>query len=317
MTYRYNALDVIVGVGMCAIMFGALFFFIAASGTMFPLFVPDSSDRLTATSDEMVWLQPALGQAVVEQSLLQMRTDQMTAAAISEWNQAMLTHRRFLAVADHPLKGVFEQTRMVPMEHAARVQAVMGRYIVNFTRRAVKSGVLSSNKYVSDYNIAMIDKAEALGQRMDEEFASTWQAVVGRAIVASVQDASSRAMAIQEQLGSAIVHRTLVQTGLDDAWARNQYQMGSLMAALDRSGLSTDRQITIAAAQPVARVSSEPLTVETIVWPDIPMGYVIAAAFGLCAVFFGGLILAGSYREARALVEARRNASRWVYRMAS
>ena len=34
MSYRYNTIDIIVGVGMCAIVFGALLFFVAANGTL-------------------------------------------------------------------------------------------------------------------------------------------------------------------------------------------------------------------------------------------------------------------------------------------
>ena len=33
MSYRYNTIDIIVGVGMCAILFGALLLFVAVNGT--------------------------------------------------------------------------------------------------------------------------------------------------------------------------------------------------------------------------------------------------------------------------------------------
>jgi hypothetical protein len=33
MSYRYNTIDIIVGIGMCAIVFGAWLFFFAANGT--------------------------------------------------------------------------------------------------------------------------------------------------------------------------------------------------------------------------------------------------------------------------------------------
>lgn len=34
MTQRFNILDIVVGVGMCAIMFGAVVFFLAATGIL-------------------------------------------------------------------------------------------------------------------------------------------------------------------------------------------------------------------------------------------------------------------------------------------
>ena len=33
MSYRYSSIDIIVGFGMCAIVFGALFLFVATTGT--------------------------------------------------------------------------------------------------------------------------------------------------------------------------------------------------------------------------------------------------------------------------------------------
>jgi len=51
--------------------------------------------------------------------------------------------------------------------------------------------------------------------------------------------------------------------------------------------------------------------------PDVSATYLIAAAMVLCGVFFGGLVLSAAAREAKALAEARRNAGRWAYRMAS
>ena len=46
------------------------------------------------------------------------------------------------------------------------------------------------------------------------------------------------------------------------------------------------------------------------------LGYEMGAALLLCSVFFGGLVLSAAAREAKALAEAKRNASRWTYRMA-
>jgi len=42
------------------------------------------------------------------------------------------------------------------------------------------------------------------------------------------------------------------------------------------------------------------------------VGCLLAAAMVLCGVFFAGLVLSATAREAKALADARRNAGRWV-----
>ena len=67
MSYRYNTIDVAVGVGMCAILFGALLFFAAAGGTyQTTLPQPSPFEQSVGLKSGMAWLQPAMGQAVVE-----------------------------------------------------------------------------------------------------------------------------------------------------------------------------------------------------------------------------------------------------------
>lgn len=319
MSYRYNGIDIVVGVGMCAIVFGALLLVFATSGTFLvatsePIAVEPSS-VMTAG---MTWLQPALGQAIVERTLLQHRSDRMTASALSEWNQAMGAHRSLQSISGDPFGSIRRRAATVPGDHAARVQAVMGRSIVNFTRRGVRSGILSADPYLSDYNRGMIGVAERMGQRLDRDFSSTWQATLGRWIVDASRDYASRYALVQEQLGTAIMHLAQAKTGLEGAWAANQYQLASLIAAVDRTTATTDRFTQLAAAE--AELMPKPVSVataRTVTWPEIPMGYMIAAAMVLMTVFFGGLNVSAARREAKAMSERNRDAVKWVYRTAA
>jgi hypothetical protein len=314
MSYRFNSFDIIVGVGLCATVFGAMLIFFAAAGT----FVVGgqetmATDRLLATT-ESDWLQPALGRAIVERAQLQQRTDHITASAMSEWSRAMQAYRGLLPTMDRPLSAVMHRAVAVPEAHDARVQAVMGRSIVNFTQRGIRSGVLSADLYLSDYNQGMIGATELRGQRMDDEFAASWQTLLGTWIVNASRDHLRRVGGVQEQLGTAILHLTQARTLLEDAWADNQYQLGSLMAALDRSGVMHEGAIQIA-SEPASQAMTP--SSPTLVIPEISMAYLVSAAFLLCTIFFGGLLLSAASRESNALAEARRNAGRWVYRMAS
>jgi hypothetical protein len=150
---------------------------------------------------------------------------------------------------------------------------------------------------------------------MHEGFASTWQSLLGKGIVDASQEHLQRVEGVQEQLGSAILHVAQARMLLDEAWSSNQYQLGSLMAALDRTGGTSEavtRPVSAVAGQvEVARSSAGMPGI-----PDIPMGYLMAAALALFSIFFGGLMLSAATREAKALTEARRNTGRWVYRMA-
>jgi hypothetical protein len=315
MPYRFNSVDILVGVSVCAIVFGAMVLVVATSGAFLVTGPQPGAFDEGMPSTEAAWLQPALGKAIVERAVLQQRTDQITASATAEWNQALMAHRNLQAMRGGPFAFVMDRAVMVPQEHAARVQAVTGRTIVNFTQRGIRSGVLSADFYLSDYNQSMIAAAEARARRMHEEFSSTWQSVLGRWIVELSRDHMRRMAEVQEQLGLAIVHVTQGRMGLEGAWAANQYQLGSLMAAADRMPVLDDHGAMMAsghAARPEAAASRGlPLI------PDIPVGYLIAAAMVLCGVFFGGLLLSAAAREAKAAAEARRNAGRWVYRMAA
>ncbi|MGA6828545.1 hypothetical protein ACO9S2_13125 [Nitrospira sp. NS4] len=321
MSYRYNGIDIVVGVGMCAIVFGALLLVFATSG-MFLVATsePIAFEQPSVMTAGMTWLQPALGQAIVERTLLQHQSDRMMASALSEWNQAMLAHRSLQSASGDPFAIIRQRAATVPDDHAARVQAVMGRSIVNFTRRGVRSGILSADLYLSDYNRGMIDVAERMGQRLDSGFASTWQATLGQWIVDASRDYAGRYAMVQERLGTAIMHMNMAQakTGLEDAWASNQYQLASLLAAVDRTTATADRFTQLAAAE--AELTSKPASVvmaRTVTWPEIPMGYMIAAALMLMTVFFGGINFSAARREAKALAERNRDAAKWVYRTAA
>ena len=315
MPYRFNSLDIVVGVGLCGIVFGAMVLIVATSGAFLVSGPSMGAIEEGLPSTEAAWLQPALGRAVVERALLQQRTDQITASATAEWNQAMAAHRSMQAVRGGPLAFIMDRAVTVPQEHAARVQTVTGRAIVNFTQRGIRSGMLSADLYLSDYNQGMIAAAESRARRMHTEFDSTWQSVLGRWIVEVTREQLRRIADVQEQLGSAIVHVAQARIGLEGAWAANQYQLGSLMTAADRMPAIRDERALSTPTDGGAREASSAMRLTSI--PDVPAGYLMAAALVLCGVFFAGLLLSAAAREAKAMAEARRNSGRWVYRMAA
>lgn len=317
MSHRYNTIDIIVGVGMCAIVFGALLIFFAANGT-YQVATPQSIsiEQPVDTEIGMALLQPALGQAIVDQVILERRTNQLIAQSASEWNRATLAHQEFESLPGGPFGAIMSQAATVPADHMARVQYVMGKAIVNFTARGIRSGVLSADQYLSEYNTSMIRATESWGQRLDQEFASTWQATLGRGIVDAIQNYTERAGAIQERVGTALVQVTQAQAGSEEVRASQQEQLASLMVAAIRAEALTDRLTLLAAIEsfpgdPVV-ASTEPAS-----WPEIPMGYLTIAGLMLVTIFFGGLSLTARSRETKALAEMEHQAAKWVYRLAA
>ena len=317
MSYRHNTIDIIVGIGMCAICLGAVLFIVATNGTyQVAIPQPTSIEQPTGIELGMALLQPALGQAIVDQALFERRANQAKAHSASEWNRLTLAYHQFQSLPGGPFGAVIRDAAAIPADHMARVQYVMGRSIVNFTARGIRSGVLSADQYLSEYNTNMIRVTEAWGQRLDQEFASTWQATLGREIVDAIRNSTERAGAIQERIGTALVQLTQAQAGSEEVRAAQQEQLASLVVAAIRTEALADRLTLLAAIESLpedtAVASTEPTS-----WPEIPMGYLIVAGLMLVTVFFGGLSLTARSRETKALAAMRHDAGNWVYRIAA
>jgi hypothetical protein len=316
MAYRYNTIDIIVGVGLCAILFGALLVFAAANGTYQAVQPQVLASGQTATSDTgMSALQPAFGQALLGQAIFERRINQAMAQSVSEWNRSTLAFHEFVSGSGSALGSVLRHAQTVPVNHMARVEGVKGRAIVNFSARGIRNGTLSADQYDSDFNIRMVGITEARGQQLHDAFASTWQATLGRRIVEAAQRDRLQAGAIQERLGWALVQVVQVQRRLEQGHAMQQEQLASLIFASVRHTTSTEATVQPAIpafSQDTAVASTGPAS-----WPEIPMSYLIAAGLLLATAFFGGLTMAVQSREAKALARLSRDADRWVYRMAA
>lgn len=317
MSHKYTTIDVIVGVGLCAIVFGALLLFVAVSGTFQAAPVAYAPlDQPTGLAAGMAMLQPALGQAIVERAILARHSNQGMTEAVAEWNKATMAAQSLQSIPGGPFGSILRDAATVPDRHAARVQTVMGREIVNFTKRGVRSEMLSANQYLSQYNDRMIRTAKARGELLDREFTSTWQATLGHRIVAAAQDYRGLSLSIQEQLGRAILRVTHLQATLEERWAQNEYQLASLIVAAVRTSALTDRLTQLAIVEPTPAptvVASQ----DQASLPHIPVAVLAAATLGLVAIFFAGLTMAATIRERRAIAEMNRNNGRWVYRIAA
>ncbi len=320
MSYRYNTIDIIVGVGLCAVLFGGLLLFLAANGT-YQAVTPQipAFEQQAGLDSGMRVLQPVLGQAVVDHAIFERHANQAMAQSVSEWNRATMAYHELQSGSRGMLGGTLSQAAIVSANHLARVQGVMGRGIINFTTRGVRHGLLSADQYGTMYNMKMIGVIEGQGQRLHDQFASTWQAMLGRRIVEAAHHDWLQAGAIQERLGWALVQVVQAQMRTEAGQARQQEQLASLIFAAVRNEVITDRSTQpIVAAASAGAMPSKDISVASsnpVSWPEIPMAYLIAAGLLLASVFWGGLSMAAESREAKALAQLRRDADRWAFRM--
>lgn len=315
MSNRYNTIDIAIGVGMCAIFFGALLFFVAASGTYHAsLSAPSASAQPMGPNAGMAWLQPALGKAIVEQAISERRMDRATAVAASEWNRATLARQAFMDHPDGRLGAVMRDAVAIPADHMARVQGVMGRAIVQFTMRGVKHGLLSADLPRSAFNLDMIRNTETRGVLSYHQFASTWQATLGRRIAEAAYDNWRQAGALQERLGTAVVRLAQAQLESEHVRAAQQEQLGGIVLAAVRTDTPADHTVSASAVASIPKPTTIAST-DPVAWPEIPLGYLIAAVGMLAIVFLMGLLMAARSREEQELARIRHETTRWVYRM--
>lgn len=243
----------------------------------------------------MQWVQPALGQALVENDLLDRAILGDIEAAAKELNHATLMAQSLEDSTMTSFNDLSAAMMTRDADHAARVQYVLGRSVVVFTERGIRSGVLSPLLIDGPYNQRMIALTDNRGARLESAYEETGQSVLGRTIVAATQDAMRSDERIQDRLGKAIVRIASLQ---EESQAKGdaQTQLALLTLASLHTEEMADRFENLAKAeaslQPIATVFSEPRT-----WPDTPSSLLMAGSIGLIGVLFIGLMMPSARPE--------------------
>lgn len=284
---KYDLVDVMAAVGLVATLFGGYLFVTAADG----FWQTSSAPTMTAAafssepSTGMEWLQPALGRAIVDDMVLNREADAALSASVTELNRAVSEYQLMSTTLLSPL--VLAELRAFGQEadHRARMQFVIGKAIVNQTRRGIMSGILSADQYASEFNNSLIRTAELTGQRMHDQFEATRQAALGRSIVEAIQEEDRMTATIQEQLGRAVVQVTQAQENYGEAKAAQQTQLASAAIAAVRTDAMMERQTS------PERMPGESIQFahRAIASPDVSRGFLMLACVGLIALFVGGL----------------------------
>jgi len=119
--------DLMVELGDCATVMGGYFLHVAASGTLEAATPePIAIGRTAGIMDAMDWVQPVLGQAIVDDYLLGREASSRTIAAAAEFNRATMIGHRLRSLPLMPFEGIRASAAEAEADHAARVQFVLG-----------------------------------------------------------------------------------------------------------------------------------------------------------------------------------------------
>lgn len=284
---KYDHVDVMAAIGLVATLFGGYLLVTAADGFWQ---APSPPTMISATvSDEpstgMEYLQPVLGRAILQDALLDRQAGAGVSASATELNGAVSEYQRISTTLLSPLVLAELAAFGQEADHRARMQFVMGKAIVNHTRRGITNGILSADQYANDFNTNLIRTAELTGQRMHDQFEATRQAVLGRSIIEAIQEEERVATAAQERIGRAVVQVTQAQEFYNEGKSAQQAQLASAALAAVRTNAVVER-LALIEERPGERMA---VAHHTNASADVSRESLILACLALITLFVGGL----------------------------
>ncbi|MBI5777658.1 MAG: hypothetical protein HY444_09735, partial [Nitrospirae bacterium] len=286
-------IDLMVVIGVCATVLGGYFLFMSTSGA-FEVAVPPVVSL--GTFSEREWVQPVLGQAIVDNEMISREASYRFSTVTKKLDRA-IDSSRYLKDS---LSGYVGQIKAHAVdkeaEHAARVQFVMGRLITNGTARGVRTGTLSPVQLSGGYNHRMIRLTEATGSRMNAEFLSHRQANLDQAIDVARRDHELAIDRNQERIGHAAVLATSAQHWFGSAQETAQHQV----AAAALAAIRVERQAALfARLRDAERATQERPVMQAQLrsWPEFPFGGFFFASIALIGVFLAGIMVPAAQPE--------------------
>ncbi len=320
MKRKFELVDVIVSIGMVATLLGAFSFFQVNHGGA--VSVTKAYNHMTNPSMSVLVqskLQPAMGQAIVDQAMLEWQF-------ATDLNREASNLAAAIRAAERRTRGGLDQieTRAakIETEHTARVQYVMGRTIMVLTNQGMRAGALSIDNLSNSVNDRIIKAAQERGRKMDSAFAKNWQPRLGQMIVQAAKLEGRVSERAQERIGQATVEMASSQHAYQTKRAGIQTQFKALMAAAARTEGQPDRfsrlpqnDVNWQWAMSIPNMAQMEM-VEARTLPEIPLNYLMLASVGLVTMFFFGLTLPRGGRKAEAVVKRMEDRKQKRYRKA-
>lgn len=145
------------------------------------------------------WIQPILGQAIVEDTLLKQQYGNHIDGPVTTMKPTTLegraTHQKVLetAIASH--------IENLEADHSTRVQWILGRLIVTFTSQGIRTGMVTADKSADKPNRRIIALAQETGTKLDDAFKAERQARIGTTIVSETLPRARRTDNSLERVG--------------------------------------------------------------------------------------------------------------------
>jgi hypothetical protein len=279
-------IDLMVVIGVCATVLGG---YLVLFSTNSALTAVDRTPPSFGALTEREWVQPVLGQAIVDDATLTRVSSRQTTAALQRLSRANAANRYLNGASQEYIGQVITHAAEVEADHAARVQFVKGHWIVNGTSRGVRTHALTPALLSDGFNRRLIQIAEAIGNRMEAEFRSHREANMEEALETARQVREQSVAWNQERLGHAIVSMTSVQERYQPAQEAAQEQVAAAVLASIRVDRNADLSPRFAEAgqpfQGAPVMQTQPRS-----WPEIPLAGFIAASVALVGIFLGGLM---------------------------
>jgi len=108
-------------IGVCATVLGGYILYMATNGTLEAATPePIAIGRTAGIMDAMDWVQPVLGQAIVDDYLLGREASSWSIAAAAEFNRATMIGHRLRSLPHIPFEGIRASAAEAEADHAAR-----------------------------------------------------------------------------------------------------------------------------------------------------------------------------------------------------
>lgn len=292
MKRQLEPIDLMVAVGLFATVLGGLGLFAVTSGKVAaglpgPVGMEQSAGSVGQV-DPMQWVQPALGDAIVNASRLEREAYQEMVAAATDLQRARLIDIQLQSAPLDSIERIGAYARLVEADHTARLQFIMGRRIVDATARGMRAGVYQLPVLGDRHNRRMIRAAELYAIRLDGRYRSAHEPLLGTEIVAATQARQQMEGRVQQRLGQAIVRTVTGQEDYRQALAGAQEQLAAVALAAIHQDLIADRVARLAIAD--SRPSNQgAFFAGPRSWPEIPAGIMVVSFFGLIGIFCIGL----------------------------
>lgn len=298
---QYEFIDLIVAIGLCATIVGAGLLFMVGNGSWQ---VRTMSVDLAGADIQglpgMQWVQPVLGHAIVEHEQMERARAQVAGATHRALTQLAQERGAWAYPAQSDLQALAAEAGRVERDHAARVQAVMGRSIVTFARQGARLEGGRSVAQQAAYTDRMVDVAGGMGRKMNADFNASWQPALGWAIVSAAAERLRGTERVEERTGQAIVRSSTVEAWYAQRQGVHQPHAGAtlvLAAMIEQQGGARGGRPELPTVAQVPTL----LGSERVAWPEIANRFVVLASAGLMAVFLAGVLFLAPLRLRRAV----------------